>query len=112
MPESWLSAAFCQRDREYCVADRYRRHVSILMQDIREQMPDGPFDLILCRNLAFTYFVPELQRAILCRIRHHLRPSGYLVLGAHEALPAYDHGFQQIAACREIYHYGPSNKKG
>lgn len=25
-------------------------------QDLREEMLDGPFDLILCRNLAFTYF--------------------------------------------------------
>lgn len=34
-------------------------------QDIRLAEPEGAFDLILCRNLAFTYFEPGLQKEIL-----------------------------------------------
>jgi chemotaxis protein methyltransferase CheR len=50
-------------------------------------MPVGPFDLILCRNLAFTYFELNLQRAILRRLEQRLAPEGVLVVGAHESLP-------------------------
>ena len=50
-------------------------------------MPDGPFDVICCRNLAFTYFETELQREILARLLERLAEGGILVLGRHETLP-------------------------
>ena len=53
-------------------------------------MPDGPFDLVLCRYLAFTYYDEELQREVLARLRARLAPGGLLVLGAKERLPASD----------------------
>ena len=73
-----------------------------MRQDIREQVPDGPFDLVLCRNLVFTYFAPGLQRALLEQIKARLRPSGYLVIGAHETLPEDHHDFVPVSGCREI----------
>ena len=33
------------------------------VQDVRDAVPEGRFHLILCRNLAFTYFEEALQRA-------------------------------------------------
>jgi len=51
-------------------------------------MPDGAFDLILCRNLVFTYFEPALQQAVAARIIDHLRLRGVMVIGIHEKLPA------------------------
>ena len=57
------------------------------MQDLRDAVPDGRFDLILCRNLAFTYFSTDLQRQTLHRLATALAPGGLLVLGAHEVLP-------------------------
>jgi chemotaxis protein methyltransferase CheR len=45
------------------------------------------FDLVLCRNLAFTYFDLELQQELAGRIAGALRPGGALVVGAHEAPP-------------------------
>ncbi len=50
-------------------------------------MPSGPFDLVLCRNLVFTYFEQEVQVGFLERMLHRLVVGGLLVLGGHEALP-------------------------
>ena len=54
---------------------------------LRQAMPEGPFDLILCRNLAFTYLEPALQETILLDMAKRLRLRGALVVGAHERLP-------------------------
>ncbi|MDH3793205.1 MAG: hypothetical protein OES41_15820, partial [Rhodospirillales bacterium] len=66
------------------------------LQDIREKQPDGPFDLILCRNLVFTYFQEPLQRAVLERIDCRLRGGGVLVIGSHERLPDGAPGYARL----------------
>jgi chemotaxis protein methyltransferase CheR len=49
--------------------------------------PPGDFDVILCRNVAFTYFDTSLQRRVLARLLAALRPGGALVIGLRERLP-------------------------
>ena len=66
-------------------------------------MPDGPFDLVFCRNLVFTYFAPALQLELLARIAARLRPGGFLVLGRHEQLPPGASGFAAHDAGRGIH---------
>ena len=61
--------------------------MTFLQQDIRETAPAGPFHLVLCRSLVFTYFDDALQRAILRRMTERLIPGGALVIGALETLP-------------------------
>ena len=102
MPPEWLDRAFDKSDDEFCVAARYRRRVAILSQDIRDEMPEGPFDLVLCRNLVLTYFDTSLQGEILKQITARLRPGGYMVIGAHEKLPQGTRELEAIEACREI----------
>lgn len=63
LPEAWR-AAFAQSGDRHCLRPQYRRSVRFLEQDIRRSYPEGRFDLILCRNLAFTYFEPALRMAI------------------------------------------------
>jgi chemotaxis protein methyltransferase CheR len=70
--------------------DEYRRGVSFLRQDLLREMPEGPFQLIFCRNLAFTYLDTPLQRRVLEGLLERLVPGGALVLGSHEALPDRD----------------------
>jgi chemotaxis protein methyltransferase CheR len=65
----------------------YRARVEFVRHDVRTGSPDGPFDLVLCRNLVFTYFDEELQREVGGRLTPALRPGGALVVGAHETLP-------------------------
>jgi chemotaxis protein methyltransferase CheR len=67
--------------------DALRARITFLVQDLRKEAPAGPFDLVLCRNVAFTYFDVPLQREVLARIRSVLAPTGELVIGKGEALP-------------------------
>jgi len=90
LPEEWLAVAFERADGELHLRAEYRDPVELLQQDIRLEMPPGPFDLLLCRNLVFTYFDLSLQAELLPRILGRLRPRGFLVLGGHEALPPGD----------------------
>jgi chemotaxis protein methyltransferase CheR len=103
VPADWLALAFERRDGHYCVRDRHRHGVAFALQDIRQERPAGPFDLILCRNLVFTYFEPELQRLMLTRMAEKLNEPGYLVVGSGEALPDCQAMFEQSPECREIY---------
>jgi chemotaxis protein methyltransferase CheR len=95
LPRRWREEAFAEGKTRFCVLDPYRRAVSFRRQDIREEAPEGPFDLVLCRNLAFTYFEESLQRRTLERLLARLRSGGHLVLGSHERLPDGDERFSR-----------------
>jgi chemotaxis protein methyltransferase CheR len=75
-------------------------------------MPDGFFDLILCRNLAFTYFDDALQRRISDQLRKRLHPGGFLVLGTHDALPAEASGFTRASPSLPVYRREPPGSEG
>jgi chemotaxis protein methyltransferase CheR len=74
-------------------AREVRRRVTVCEHDLDDEPPAGPFDLVLCRNVAFTYFAPNRQRAVLARLGRALRPGGALVIGLHEQLPELE-GFE------------------
>ncbi len=76
--------------------------VSFLRHDVRAGAPDGPFDLVLCRNLAFTYFDEELQCDVAATLASALRPGGALVVGAHERLPDGATGFEPWPAVPHV----------
>jgi chemotaxis protein methyltransferase CheR len=98
LPAGWVDRAFRYhpaRDEgrhaePYVLHPVYRRRITWHPADLRAAMPDGPFALICCRNLAFTYFDESLQRWTLRRLLARLRPGGVLVLGAKESLPRGD----------------------
>lgn len=87
----------------YCLRDAFRRSVNLRKADIRQGLPAGPFDLILCRNTAFTYFDDAAQRAVFSGLDAKLRPDGYLVIGGHESLPDQAHGFERLTAGLPVY---------
>lgn len=95
LPESLRSAAFTEAKDGYCLKQIYQELVEFRQQDIRTTLPDEQFDLILCRNLVFTYFDEPLQQQILQQLVSRLRPGGWLVLGVHETLPAQAGGLRQ-----------------
>jgi chemotaxis protein methyltransferase CheR len=84
--------------------DAYREGVELLCQDVRRSAPAGPFQLILCRNLAFTYFAEAVQEDVLARLLAALSERGVLVIGSHEQLPATGRGLRPWLGCREILH--------
>jgi chemotaxis protein methyltransferase CheR len=87
LPPRLVAQAFDAVGPQFCVKPRHRG-IQFLDQDLQSQAPADRFDLILCRYLAFTYFVPGLQQNVLGRILERLLPRGYLVIGTHETLPA------------------------
>ena len=88
LPAGWRERAFESDDGAYRLKPELKQGVHFRLQDIREAQPEGPFDLILCRNLVFTYFEAPLQKELLARLDGRLRAGGVLVIGAHERLPA------------------------
>ncbi|MDX1647974.1 MAG: CheR family methyltransferase [Longimicrobiales bacterium] len=102
LPAAWRRVAFSEEDGAFCLRPGHRAPVRFLRQDIREEAPPGAFELILCRNLVFTYFEAELQRAMLRRLLGHLVVGGFLLVGGHEAPPDHEALIQPFGA-RPVY---------
>ena len=87
MPPEWKDQAFEKRENNFYIKEFLRQDVQFLEQDIRYDLPDGAFELILCRNLVFTYFQEDLQHETFRRIMTKLKPGGYFITGIHEFIP-------------------------
>jgi chemotaxis protein methyltransferase CheR len=87
LPDAWRTAAFEAREGEYCLREPFRKAVTFVHQDLCAQMPQGRFDLLLCRNVAFTYFERSVQQKILEQFADRLHPGGALMIGISEDLP-------------------------
>jgi len=74
LPDNMRNTAFTPVVDHYCLQHVFKTGVDFLQQDIQTTMPRGPFHLVLCSNLVFTYFDEELQRKILCEIQARLCP--------------------------------------
>jgi len=98
LPVPLLDAAFERTGEEYQVCPQFRKGIEFVEADVRYDLPPGPFDLVLCRNLAFTYFADDLQEETLAGLSPIPVPGGYLVLGSHERLPGEAPGFEQVGA--------------
>lgn len=93
LPKTWLAKAFSLKDDTYCIYPTFKKNIEWICQDIRKTLPEGKFDLILCRNLVATYFQSQLQLNIFNQFKDLLQPKGILVLGCHEKLPEGLDGF-------------------
>ncbi|HEU5260465.1 MAG TPA: CheR family methyltransferase [Gemmatimonadales bacterium] len=100
VPAAWIDAAFTRSEDWFALRPEFRTGVELRHEDIREQIPGGLFDLILCRNLVFTYFDAPSQRRTLDRMLAALRPGGALVIGFKERLPEGTTGL--VAWAREL----------
>ena len=105
LPDELRSAAFSRDNDHYCLKPHYKSMVAFRQQDIRTTLPDETFDLILCRNLVFTYFDEALQQTLLQRIQTRLRPGGWLLLRVHETLPADAGGLKVVSELLGLYQY-------
>jgi chemotaxis methyl-accepting protein methylase len=79
---------FFKIENGFYVLDRsIRERVEFRRHDIIHEDPILGTDIILCRNLAFTYFSKEAQIRVLNKISISLKEKGYLVIGWDESLP-------------------------
>jgi chemotaxis protein methyltransferase CheR len=93
LPDAWRSALFVPVAGRFRVRAALRERVSFRRADVRRPARGGPYHLVLCRNLAFTYFDEAQQRHTLALLADALTPGGALVIGSHESLPAGAPGF-------------------
>jgi len=103
LPMEWRGQAFLPSSEGFSLKAEFRKPVTFLQQDLREEAPAGDFHCILCRYLAFTYFEEELQRETLAKIRERLVPGGALVIGRRGKLPAGASGFEPWSPTLGIY---------
>lgn len=103
LPPGLRASGFVQKGEGFEIAEPYKKGVTFLQQDIRGRTPDGPFDLVFCRNLAFTYFDEALQLEVLDSIQRVLLPGGVLVVGVHETLPSGQKGFRRLEKIAGVY---------
>ena len=99
LPAGWRDRAFGSTDKLYCLRKKFHEGIDFRCEDIRVEQTEGPFDLVLCRNLVFTYFEEALQLDILPRLVGRLVPGGALVIGRHESLPAGELGLTPWPGC-------------
>jgi chemotaxis protein methyltransferase CheR len=102
LPRELLAEAFTWPGEHLCIRDEFRE-IEFLQQDIRQDVPEGEFDLILCRNAVLTYFAPTLQYEVMKRLSGRLRADGALVIGIHETLPDGLPGFTPWPGAPAIY---------
>jgi chemotaxis protein methyltransferase CheR len=105
LPDTLRVNAFTAEGELYCLRPGYRTAVEFAQKDLRKSMPQSRFDMILCRNLAFTYFDMALQCAVLDGLLHHLKDGAALVIGAHETLPTTVSGLAPWSAGQNIFRY-------
>jgi chemotaxis protein methyltransferase CheR len=106
LPARLRDDGFVRRGDRLCLREELRRPVAFRRHDVRADPLDGSFDLVLCRNVAFTYFEEGLQREVAERLAASLHPGGALALGAHETLPAAISGVAPWPSAPRLYRRG------
>ncbi len=94
LPYTLFRRSFYLEGGYYILKDEFREGIAFLKQDIRRNMPEETFHLILCRNFVFTYFNKNLQKEILKKMVARLLPGGFLIVGCHEKVSAEDLGLK------------------
>ena len=103
LPDQWVDRAFDETPDGYRIKEVFTQGIEFVEQDIRTAMPGGPFDLVFCRNLVFTYFDDALQMELLEKISSRLAAAGTLVVGAHERLPGGAEEFETLQGNQSIW---------
>lgn len=103
LPLAWRENVFVEQQGSFVLKAEFRHNVQFLNEDIRQKTANNHFDLVLCRNLVFTYFQEELQCEILQQLQKTIVKGGVLVIGIHENLPACNTQFSHCSERLKIY---------
>lgn len=98
LPASHLLTYFAREGADFRIADRIRSRVRFEQMNLAEPWPFVPSqDVILLRNVLIYFDAPTRQQ-ILAAVRAHLRPGGYLLLGAAETTRELVQGLVSVPA--------------
>jgi len=87
VPEGTVGNFFRKAGEFYILDQAIREGIEFKKHDILREEPFLGMDIVLCRNLAFTYFSKESQIKVLRKIVTSLKEKRYLVIGKDENLP-------------------------
>jgi chemotaxis methyl-accepting protein methylase len=101
IPESLRRKHFRRRPGNLFELDsRVRTSVEFARLDMLEDpWPEGPFDLVMCRNLPFTYLEGETRRRVSLKIVERLREGGILMVGSNEGRRVPGLGLRSLEGC-------------
>jgi chemotaxis protein methyltransferase CheR len=80
MSPDQLDQWFVKQDGAYHLKDEIRKMVKFVFHNLREDLPEGRFDLIFLRNVLM-YFDLEMKKRVLQVVTKALAPGGYLIVG-------------------------------
>jgi chemotaxis protein methyltransferase CheR len=100
VPERYLKSGMLKgvrsQDGWMCMRPELRRLVRFERHNLcADDYPDGPFDLVLCRNVLI-YFDPATRNRVIGRLAGSLGPRGLLLLGHAETLGHGRHGLRAV----------------
>jgi chemotaxis protein methyltransferase CheR len=112
VPARMIVKHFTQQGVRWKINEELRQAVSFRQINLGEPWPPLPaMDIVLLRNVLI-YFDDNVRRAVLGRIRHILRPDGYLFLGAAETSLGSENGFASERLCRTTCYRLENTVKG
>ncbi len=104
VPKEVLKSYFNIENGFYILDRSIRESIEFKKHDIIHEEPFSGMDIVLCRNLAFTYFSIESQMSVLKKIARSLNEEGYFIIGKDESLPlTYPTLFVPIFPTERIY---------
>lgn len=96
MPQDLLKRYFSEKDDRWQVNSVVQARIQFRILNLLHSFSMlGKFDIIFCRNVLI-YFSSELKKDILTRIHGNLKPGGYLLLGASEALSGLPDHYEMV----------------
>lgn len=110
VPQEIIGRFFKIENGFYVIDRSIRESVEFRKHDIIHEGAFSGMDIVLCRNLAFTYFSKECQMDVLKKISGSLNEGGYLIIGKDEILPlTYPTLFVPIVSIQKVYQKFSSN---
>lgn len=104
VPKDLLKRYFKGLDKkQYYLKRDFSETIRFFRVDLKCIAPSPNYHMILCRNLAFTYFEDGYQREVINILLQLLLPGGYLVLGKGERLPLTGPFFKTLYEKEGIY---------
>lgn len=86
MPEDLPEHYLVGKGNRSCVSNHVKELVSFKRHELMTDEPPTGMDLVLCRYLAFTYYLGERRHAAALRLWRSLRPGGALMVGRKDIL--------------------------
>ena len=104
LPARMMVKYFRQQGSTWRINREIRDMVSFIHHNLaRDILSLPPVDILAMRNVLI-YFDVETKRMVLDRIRRHLKPGGFLMLGTAETTLNLDERFQRVRVGRAVFY--------